>query len=125
MRKAKEVERAKSTGAYATPVCLVASLGYSPVKPSQLPPDVAVVLWLPESDAVVPQAGDATTLAERLASILPALQRVLMRADAGVSAPGAIIVVDCTPLAPAVGSLSSIVDAECCSIGGALGKQLG
>ena len=48
MRKARAVATAKDSGAYVTAGCLSASLGYSAPKPSNLPSNLAVVLWLPE-----------------------------------------------------------------------------
>lgn len=118
-RKAKELAEAKSTGACATPSCLVASLGYSPIKASQYPADVAIVLWLPEED----EGPRPASLTERVGELLPTVQQVLMASDAGGSPPGAIFLVDCLPLVPAGSSLCSIVDAECGT--GPLGKQLG
>ena len=49
-RKAKDVVFAKAIGSFNTAGCLVASLGYSQIKPPELPADIAIVLWLPESD---------------------------------------------------------------------------
>jgi G3E family GTPase len=121
-RKAREVASAKSAGAYATAGCLSASLGYSPIKSSQLPGHIAVVLWLPEA-----AAKPATPLLARLGPILPAVQRVLMTTDSAASPPGAIFIVDCTPLVPAGGNARSIMDKEVSDAGGAdgrLGKQI-
>ena len=119
MRKAKEVAQAKSSGGYMTPACLVASLGYAPMKASKLPSSIAVVLWLPEKD----ESERPAAIVERIGSLLPAVQRVLM-ADGDVSPPGAIFMVDCTPLIPAGRSLKSALDAEG-TTSGPLGKDLG
>ena len=123
-RKDREVAKAKETGAFATAQCLVAYLGYSPIKPTQMPPDLAVVLWLPEPAAQPkrtewshPGVGPSVGL------ILPAVQRVLMTTDASVSPPGAIFILDCTPLIPANESAQSVLDKE--ATAGQLGKQLG
>ena len=118
-RKAKEIQLAKSLDAYAAPGCLVASLGYAPLKPTKLPKAVAVVLWTPEAD-IVPHAG---TQAERLGPVLPALQHLLMSADAPAPPPVAIFIVDCSPLL-AGGNPRSIIDAEGAT-DGPLGKNLG
>jgi G3E family GTPase len=118
-RKAREVAKAHSAGAFSTAGCLAASLGYSPLKPTQLPPDIAVVLWLPETPA---QAG-GTSLSYRVGAVLPAVQRVLMATSASVSPPGAIFILDCMPLVPAGSNPRSVVDKE--AAGGQLGKQLG
>ena len=120
-RKVREVAQARSTNRYEAPGCLVASLGYSSIKPTQLPDDVAIVLWLPETE-VTPRPD---TLAERLGSVLPAIQRVLMNGDAATAPPTAIFVIDCTQInASSENDLRSIVDAET-EAGGALGKKLG
>ena len=119
-RKQREVAHARSMSAYSTPVCLVASLGYAPIKPAQLPADTAVVLWLPEAEEVA----RPTALAERVGPILPAVQRVLMATDSGSTPPAAILIVDCTPLIPASGKPQSIMDAENAAQG-PLGKQVG
>eukprot|EP00900_Chrysochromulina_parva_P000575 jgi/Chrpa1/10518/Chrysochromulina_OHIO_Genome00020607-RA len=123
-RKDRDVAKAKETGAFATAQCLVAYLGYSPIKPTQMPPDLAVVLWLPEPAAQPkrtewshPGVGPSVGL------ILPAVQRVLMTTDASVSPPGAIFILDCTPLIPANESAQSVLDKE--ATAGQLGKQLG
>ena len=117
-RKAKEVARAKSTGTYAVPRCLVASLGYSQLKPQELPSDIAIVLSLSEADGERP----SRTLQEQLGQLLPAVQRVLMCTEA--SPPEAIFLVDCTPLIPTGTSPRSVLDAEGMA-NGPLGKQLG
>lgn len=121
-RKVREVAQARSTNRYEAPGCLVASLGYSPIKPTQLPDDVAIVLWLPETE-VIPRPD---TLAKRLGSVLPAIQRVLMNGDAATALPTAIFVIDCTQINASSDrhDLRSIVDAET-EAGGALGKKLG
>ena len=91
MRKARAVATAKDSGAYVTAGCLSASLGYSSPKPSNLPSNLAVVLWLPEE---APKA--SASLPSRVGHVLPAVQRVLMSTEA--SPPDAIFLIDCTPL---------------------------
>lgn len=117
-RKSKAVELARLSGSYEPPGCLVASLGYSQVKPTQLPDSVAIVLWLPGAEALPSNA----SLAERLGSVCPAVQRVLMSCEADVSPPDAVFVVDCTPLIPAASDLRSLIEAECLSGSSTLGK---
>lgn len=119
-RKAKEIERAKQLGTFSTPGCLVATLGYSQIKHPQLPTNIAIVLWLPKADV----ERHALTLQERLGHLLPAVQRVLMTAEAGACPPDAVFIVDCTPLIPAGACPHTIVDAEG-TVNGPLGKLLG
>ena len=112
MRKAREVASAKAAGEYATAGCLSATLAYAPMKPSQLPQHIAVVLWLPE--AAVKPAGLA--LPARVGKLLPAVQRVLMCTESSstpdLTPPDAIFIVDCSPLVPTGGSAKSIIDQE-------------
>ena len=121
-RKVREVAQARFTNRYEAPGCLVAALGYAPIKPAKLPESMAILLWLPETE-ITPRPG---TLTERLGSVLSAIQRVLMDVDATTASPTAIFVIDCTQLIKAGSetNLRSIVDAET-EAGGALGKKLG
>ena len=120
MRKARQVASAKAAGAYSTAGCLSATLGYSPLKPTQLPDHIAVVLWLPEA------ASKPGTLPARVGKTLPAVQRVLMSTDEAASPPGAVFIVDCTPLVPAGGSGQAIMDKEVgeATADGHLSKQI-
>jgi hypothetical protein len=120
-RKAKEVALARSAGVYTEPGCLLASLGYSQIKATKLPSDVAIVLWLPEAE-VEPRS---EALVERLRTFLLPIQRLLMNTDAPASPPTAIFVVDCTPLIKAGDNVRSIVDAEAAADGQGLGKRYG
>ena len=121
MRKRQEVSAAKAVGAFATARCYSASLGYSSIKPLHLPERIAVVLWLPEASSSKPAASLAIP-EEGLAKTLPAVHRVLMSAAA--SSPGAVFLLDCTPLVPAGGSARDIMDKEVAEAGadGRLGK---
>ena len=119
MRKARAVATAKDSGAYVTAGCLSASLGYSAPKPSNLPSNLAVVLWLPEE---APKA--SASLPSRVGHVLPAVQRVLMSTEA--SPPDAIFLIDCTPLVPVGQSARAIMDKESSAVGadGQLGKSI-
>ena len=119
-RKAKAVAQAKSAGTFASPGCIVASHGYSQVKPQQLPAEIAIVLWLPEAD----EEPRVLPLQERVGHLLPAVQQVLMAADGGASPPRVIFLVDCTPLIPSGSTPRAVVDAEGAATG-PLGKHLG
>ena len=55
--------------------------------------------------------------------MLPAVQRVLMTAPHDASPPGAVFIVDCSPLVPSGTKASAIIDKE--ETAGTLGKQLG
>ena len=116
-RKARDVAKSSAAGEYATAQCLVANIGYSPIKPTQLPQDIAIVLWLPEA------AVKASTLSSRVGPLLPAVQRVMMATEASVTPPGAVFIVDCTPLIPEGSSAKQVIDKE--ATAGQLGKQLG
>ena len=113
MRKARQVASAKAEGTFATARCLSASLGYSSIKPNQLPDRIAVVLWLPQA----PSNDERTKL-------LRAAHRLLMpTGGAGggdcesVAPPGSVFIVDCTPLTPVGGSARDIMDKEVAEAG--------
>ena len=122
MRKSRQLDKVREIGSeLQTPVSLVASLGYAHLKAHKLPTDIAVVLWLPEAEA----APGSATLLERLSPALPAVQRLLMSADApGASPPIGVIFVECTPLLQGLKqSLLEVIDAEAAAEG-PLDKQL-
>ena len=117
-RKARDVAAAIAAGEYATAQCLVANIGYSSLKPKKMPSDIAIVLWLPDA-AVQP---GATLIGQRVAPLLPAVQRILMTTDANVAPPSAIFIVDCTPLLPSDSSAQQVIDKEVTTT--ALAKQV-
>ena len=105
MRKAKQVEKAKAAGAFATARCLSASLGYSSIKPYHLPDRIAVVLWLPEASS--------SSTRDDLAKLYRAAHRMVMPAEKdSVPAPDAVFIIDCTPLVPTGSSARGVMDKE-------------
>ena len=120
-RKARDVEKAQTSGKWASAHILAANLGFSPVKHLKFPPHVTVVLWLPDA-----MQTDATTMSSRLGPILPAVQRILMATDTdtNIPPPGAIFIIDCTPLIPTGSKAQWILDKEA-KAGPQPGKQLG
>ena len=107
MRKAREVRNAKAEGTFATARCLSASLGYSSIRPMQLPEHIAVLLWLPQSTSSLPS------------ELFPALHHALMStksSEESASELSAVFIVDCTPLVPPGGNAREIMDKEVCTL---------
>ena len=117
MRKARQVASAKAEGSFSPPArCILASVGYSPMKPLHLPDRIAVVLWLPESSN--PDA--ARSIQPDLAKVLTAVHRVLMSKEAASSSmmnTGAVFIIDGSPLVPAGGSArDACPEVGCCRL---------